>query len=51
MDLFIIRCLVLIFGGSSDSDQFWSWLVSRPFFELTSLCFGFSNSVICNCYV
>ena len=52
MDLFIIRrCLVLILGGSSGSDQYWSWLESLvPLFELTSLCFGFSHSVICNCY-
>ena len=46
MGLFIIRrCLVLIVGGSSDSDKSWSLIVSRPFFELTSLCFGFSHSV------
>ena len=43
MVLFSIRrCLVLILGGSSDSDQFLVLVgVSRPFLKMTSLCFRF----------
>ena len=40
MDLFIIRrCLVLILGGSRPPAI--AINVSRPFFEMTSLCFQF----------